>query len=662
MPNKSLPPREASGAIKLGLLLVATLFLLCSNADALWGSSVDVAHHYALVARIAEFWQLPPGMDPSLGEMNFYPRTSHILAAILGALFHSPLIGMQLLTLLSVIALWAGVIAILLSLPRTSAWTGAAILAAVLILNRRFLHLEVHGLEVVGNFFFSQLVAQGFLFGALLLALLMERQKLKPILRHAFLIGAVYLLAGMHLLPASQLVCFLAALIGLEFLIHCKHASGGLSGLVSAANLRTATIGAALMLAAALVLYFHPSFSAMKEISKNNGGLSIKHFSTMGAIFIYCLVILATSGLMLLQWIKLDHWAANRKFLALKYLALYGLAAAGLCLTQLLALKMGQGSEYAVKKHMFALNSIFLIQLSLLPLAALHARKVHAPAAGPDGVFHTYLLLPLLTMTAFFCVAPAGKSLDTSDVVTLEHQLTLRRDMLLSQVPGKHVYVLDFPGMPPVISYMMTIGVFKTPRTENGMDVLRGQPLTEPALVGTLLAAPDSHYGKLKECRQPGSNERVAILDGACVTGKMWMGRSFIGLRDVDGPPNCIFDGFSSAESGGRWTDQKQASLKCPIPEIKGKLARTVRLETSAFLHGKVASQRVSVSFNGGPATEYLYDMEHPRSLIELALPATKENRFEMRFSLPDAVSPKQIGLSEDGRRLGISVKSIEFK
>jgi len=651
------PPQAApaSGAVRLALLAGCAFLLLCASVDAIWSGSGDFAHHYALVARIAQFWQLPPGVDPSLGEMNYYPRGGHILAAIIGTPLHSPLLGMHLTGLLSAFGVWAALAAILLTLPRRSAAAAAAILAALLIVNRFGLRLDLHGGEVVGNYFFSQLVAQSLSAAALLAALLMERRQLAPLLRHGFLIGAIYLLAGVHLLPPSQLLGFLLALIGLDLLLAARSAG--------AWRWRTAAPAAGAMLLAVLLLYSHPSFRAMKELSLNNGELHIRHFPGMGSIFAYCLLLLATSALLLARWIRLDQWGKSARFLAFKYFALYGMAVAGMCLTQLLALKMGHGSEYAVKKHMFTLNSLFLIQLALLAVGRFQARlrADAAPDARPAGALHAYLLLPLLASTAFLCLKPSNKLIDASDAVALEQQLTLRRDLVLTKTPGKYVYVLDFEGMPPMISYLMTIGVFGTPRTNNSMDVFMGQPLTESELVGTVLASPRSFYGKLDACRRPGNNDLIAILDGACVIQELHAEREVIGLASDDGPPNCVLQGFSGAEGGGRWTDQRQAALKCPVPHLGGVPARSAQLETTAFLNERVPAQRLSLALAGQPAVEYRYDAAQPSRQIALALPAGAD-WLEVRLTLPDAVSPKQIGLSGDSRQLGLLIKNIRFK
>jgi len=645
---------KASPVLQIFLMLLVAVFLIVMASDSIWSASVDLAHHYALAARIAEYWTLPPGIDPTLGEMNFYPRTSHLLAAIMGKFFGSPLIGIQLVSLLSLIVLWAGLAFMVLSLPRSVGMKTAATLAVLLVLNWVLLGADVHGGEIVGNFFYSQLVAQASIVFGLAIALSLDKKEVKSSIRYSFLIALIYFATGIHLLPASQLLGFLLAMIAFEAFMKLKAARNN--------YLKTGLIAAGFMGAGLLVLTKHPAFAAMRTISQNNGGLFIKHINSMGAISVYCLVVAAMSGMLVFQWCKLKQQDNARQLLALKYLGLYGLAVSGLCLVQLISLKIGQGSEYAVKKHMFSLNTVMLIELALIPLLVKISKMQHSlqPNINNEDVLYSYLLLPALTILAFFSVTPRDKVLDTSDIVSLEHGLQLQREMLISYAPGKYVYLLTSPNITPTVAYMMTIGVLKAPRTANSLNVLSDQPLTEWSLVGTILASEKSYVGQLTSCRRSFPALPFSVVDGQCVEKEMHRGRRSISLSAIDGYSPCLIEGFSAAEEGGRWTERKEVFLKCSMPDLNGKVPAKILMDTAAFLHnGNV--QRASFSVNGSPSIEYRYDAEHSKRTIELPIPASVGKELTIRLSLPDAISPKQMGLSEDRRQLGLMVRAIEF-
>ena len=124
------------------LLLLAAALLLVGSAGTFQSLSVDLAHHYALVARLYQDWVLQSATDPSLGEMSAYPRLAHQFAAVLARLVGSPLLGLHLTALLAIFVCWASLAAMLLSLPRRAAIGSALMLAVLLALNRLTLNLE----------------------------------------------------------------------------------------------------------------------------------------------------------------------------------------------------------------------------------------------------------------------------------------------------------------------------------------------------------------------------------------------------------------------------------------------------------------------------------------------------------------------------------------
>lgn len=639
-----------SGAVRAALLLLTVFLLLCLGIDHLWATSADMAHHYALVARIAQQWAVPVVTDPSLGEMNVYPHNSHILAAVLGVPLQSPMLGMQLVTLLSMIGAWAGLAALVLTLPRRSGQVGAAVLATLLLLSRHY--LDIFGKEDIGNFFYAQLVAQALMIGALLAALHMERRAVPAPLRYGFLIGSIYLLTGTHLLPASQLVAVTLALIVLDLPWRTLRTAGA----------RPVLVALAAMAAAALVLLRHPAYAAMKSISQNDGSLTLAGLTTVPRIAVYCVVLGLLSAALTVAWLRLADAAERARFLALKYVGLFGLAASALCLLQIVLLHWGQGSPYAVKKHGFALTSILFVQLALLP--ALLSARLRRPPAQPGGgwqMAYDGLALPLLTALAFCALTRGVPSLDTAAVVALEHRLELRRDLTLHNAPGQYAYVMDVPGMPSMVSYLMTIGVFATPRSENSLDVLGGQPMAEPDRVGTIYTGAGSALAQLPGCTRPATNSGLAEVDGQCAMRQLGRGRPRIGLSSLDGQPNCTLSGMSGAEPGGRWTDQPQAQLHCPLPLIDGAPARSLTISADAFLNG-VAAQRVAIRLNDGAPATFRFVAGQPAPAIVLPLPPARDGRLDIVIDLPDAVSPKQLGMSEDPRILGLMINALQFK
>ena len=495
-------------------LFLTAASLLVWSLDSLWGTSTDLAHHYALVARLSELWSMPYSGNPTLGEMNYYPRSSHIMAAIMGRVLGSVLLGMQFVTQLSIVVLWASLVAMVLSVPKKSRWIAALWLSAALWLNHRYLRFELHADEVIENFFYAQLVAQAFVMLVVAFSLGWERKGVQPTLRYALLVAGIYLAAGMHLLPALELLCFFAALVAVD--LYQK-------GILRTRDWRAALVPVLLLLAATAALLMHPSFAAMSGISNNNGSITARTMQSVGAFMAYSGLHLVFSAGLLLLWLRLDPVKRAPQWLALKYLALFGLVISGLCLMQALALQLGHGSEYSVKKYIFALNTSLLIELVLfVTLLASRwwpaGRVNHAPKPGTTLAD---LLPPALTAAAFMWVTPATAPLDTSNLVALEHQLQLQRDLLLPNLPGKFNYLAQIDGLPASVNYMMSIGVLKSPRSPHPDLATPNWWVSDWHQVATLVTSQNSTLDQDPACRRAAPVNALVMLDGACLARRL---------------------------------------------------------------------------------------------------------------------------------------------
>ena len=123
------------------------------------GGGADMAHHYALVYWFSHHWTLP-APDAGLSTMASYP-VAHVVAGLLGRVVDSPFRGMQLVAIAAVVMIWCAIAALLTTLPGRRRWIAFAALAAFLALTSAGpLRLQVHGFEIIVNFFFAQVVGQ----------------------------------------------------------------------------------------------------------------------------------------------------------------------------------------------------------------------------------------------------------------------------------------------------------------------------------------------------------------------------------------------------------------------------------------------------------------------------------------------------------------------
>jgi hypothetical protein len=471
--------------------------LLAFNAGVVWSTSVDLAHHYALVFRLAENWQMTPN-DPSLVEMNIYPRGSHIAAVLAGIPLGSPFLGMHMVALGSLVLLWASCLAILYAAPGRKGPLTALVLALLLVVNHGA--LRVHGAEISGAYHYAQLVAQALVFAVLAIAVRLDG-RVHRIGVYAFLLVANVVVVGVHLLPALELLGVLAGLLLLDAV-----------AAPAAQRLRTVLAGVVLLAIGIATVVLHPSFAAMRAISAHNGGMSLGLLGPIWSLALASLIVLATVVPLLRTWQRDRPGSAMPK-----YLAVYGMAIAGLCLLQIVLRYFNLGSDYAVKKYAYVLASFLVIRLAMWLGAKATARAERRPGfARLPGAFDVGVFGLALAIAVLGC-ARMRHDVDAYKVASFERQLVDLRAGAARPVPqGKPTLVAELDGMHVAINYMFSLAVMHTPREvvlpyfTTGMDP---GPLSQYGLIVTSPGQP--RFAAAQGCVRSRAGALV-VLDGAC--------------------------------------------------------------------------------------------------------------------------------------------------
>jgi hypothetical protein len=653
MTGMEAPSGRPLRSLLLCLIVLAGVGMLyvLFQADAGWSASVDLSHHYALAYRLGETWQLVPD-DPTLGEMNVYPRLAHIAAALVGLVTHSTLLGMQVVALASVAIVWGAFFLMLATLPRIAAGASMLLLALLVYLNHTFWGLPVHGAEIVESYFFSQLVAQALTLLVIALAMRLE-QHASRWHAYALILAALYVVSSTHLLPAIELLGVLAGLLALDVL--------------APGSRRRPILTNALLLAAGVsIVVLHPAFAVMRSISDSNGALGLVGFSSISAIVALCVGSLLVSLCLLYAW-----WRDGARLPLRKYLAVYGAALAALCLLQIVLVHLHIGSDYAVKKYVFGLLSFVAVACAVL-LGSLVANLFRMASPSSRSLAHTTLnfgasatfaciVLALAAGVTVFYAASWHKAFDLSDAVTLERQLVALRDnTLATPLPGRSNVVVDLPNQPAAIGYMFSLGIMHVPRALAIRDNYMGEtmgPVTDYANVITVSG--QGRYGNLAKCaRAPGP---LLVLEPACLHEAIAAASICKGTFDFTNGGNVapsMLTGFSGAEAAFRWTDGNRSTITCQVAQP----LRTAQLLIAPFMPPSHQRQRASISVNGGAPVQVAFNGNSEPKLVEVALPPVAPGtKLVMTIDMPDAVSPQALGLGGDGRKLGLAVHSLAF-
>jgi hypothetical protein len=616
-------------AAKLPPLLLGSLLSLVLAAAFAWGRlasrSVDLAFHLQMLDAVRG-GGLAPWVKDYMVVTWAYPNLSHRLAAALTWAGVGDFNALGLVACASAALAWF----ILLDQARR---TGLVVLAAGFglgIVNAVVLRAGFGG-EVVGNFFYPQLVGEAFA-----LLLLAPASGLLPGRRLAF---AAVAAAGtavcgcLHLVPTLHLAGAALALLGME----------ALRDLLQKRRLDWRLPAGMAAIAAAVV--GNPYFWLMRRLSANDGGIGFGIELGLPLLAGAEIVLLVLSGLVLLlrlQPAETDGPAPRASAL----LAALGAAAAAAGLAQLLAYTLlGEGSPYAVKKHAFA---VFTLLGFLLPLAAVELRR----AARPAPSWSLWLAAAgqaVLVATLFS--GPSPIDVPAADRLLAEARaLRAARGEPVSNI----LFVSESTGA--LLSYIVSTAALHRRADAAANEALQtGFPLHHDT-VSTVATRPGDLYDR-PECREPSPSRRIVLVRADCASPR---GVSFKTGGQGGG---FLREGWSVPEPGGVWTDGRRAVVELPLPPQTARY-RQPWLEVGGF--GLVAPQsperRVRVRVEQEPWQGFTYRqgvaLYH---VFALPLPADAARRGKVRIEVEveNPVSPAELGSVKDDRRLGFGLEQI---
>ena len=156
-------------------------------------------------------------------------------------------------------------------------------------------------------------------------------------------------------------------------------------------------------------------------------------------------------------------------------------------------------------------------------------------------------------------------------------------------------------------------------------------------------------------CSHAGKAERAQEVDNAVPALPENRVVSFRSADDSATP--FLLDGWSFSEPWGRWTEGYSASL---IIQVEAPQGATLHFRLKPFATASHL-QRVQLTINGHAAARWSFDSSEEKNVsVDVSPEMIDPNGFlSMRFSLPDAQYPQELGLPRDDRRHAIGFISM---
>jgi hypothetical protein len=608
-----------STQLVFGLAILA--FLVFWFGRYIQTGSFDLVQHYLLVDEIMKHAGVRPEAPQRMGAMALYPPAAHWMAAVIGWVGGSGLVGITIVTIASVYFCYL-IIALLVGASAPA----NVLLFALAFLALRFTRSQI-GWEVVANFFYPQLVADVAYFGVLLWVANNRgiwRQGLAFLLTGALTMWIQPLIA-IHVLAAG------CVLMGFQFVEMWRSKS--------AHRIIKAILLVLFGVVSAAIILLHPEFKIMREISANDGYL----------VFGYSYVMLVAILCAAIGVINLLRRLAGRAEYVDAVLGCAVVAATLLVVLQFMLFKLhNDGSAYAVKKHMFIVCTLGVMNAVRLIAAYLPASK-NKLVPG--------LIAPLVAGFASFFVLKGFNTPVVPIVNAMAYANHAASYELPDFVPGNTV--ADDSSLPLMGNVMISLTAFQHSFDATAISWQRGASIKEGAQYAMVMRTP--YIDKICDDRLAG-NESFTIVKPTCL--KRYLTNEVLSLAPGGNGWQYASNGWGGAEASGSWSLADiggQIDLRIP-KTAQGPYQLVV--DGKAYVNPKHPSQLIDVLVNGTKVATWSFDLKSPAGERAATIPQqlVQNGSLHIVLEAPGAVSPAQIGDSADARILGIGVKTIVLR
>ena len=164
------------------------------------------------------------------------------------------------------------------------------------------------------------------------------------------------------------------------------------------------------------------------------------------------------------------------------------------------------------------------------------------------------------------------------------------------------------------------------------------------------------------DLKHNGDKRKLALrfqLMRICDAGKLPRQETTLSFAGKEGAParKLCFKGIGKQENNHTWTIDDELEIRLSAISL-GSTPQSVTLRYGTFL----PKERVVVSANGHELANYVAKGDEKR---RFAIPPdcfSEDGTVTLTFSLPDAASPKDVGLGNDDRKLALKLYSLQIK
>lgn len=129
-------------------------------------------------------------------------------------------------------------------------------------------------------------------------------------------------------------------------------------------------------------------------------------------------------------------------------------------------------------------------------------------------------------------------------------------------------------------------------------------------------------------------------------------------LNDV-GVSYWMGKGWAYPENWGVWSDGIEASIILPVPNEK---ISSVTMLIKPYINSARLKQNITIQVDSQKPIDYIFSSSSPEKIkINLDYKSQTKNFITIKFFIKEPLSPKDLGLNDDLRKLGIGLIAVKF-